>query len=83
MKTRTKTLDYWPQYMSKSVVATRFKLNHMIGNLMSRLLDYSKCSKNLNTFLFQFSNRIMVFRAMLVRISNREDPDQTASSEAV
>ena len=43
-------------------------------------------SKISNTFLFLFSNK-MVIRArihkMLVRNANREDPDQTASSEAV
>ena len=40
-----------------------------------------------NTFLFLFSNKILVIRAgihkMLVRIANRENPDQTASSESV
>ena len=39
------------------------------------------------TLLFLFSNKMLVFRAgihkMLVRIANREDPDQTASEEAV
>ena len=39
------------------------------------------------TFVFLFSNRMLGFMArihkMLVRIANREDPDQTASSEAV
>ena len=48
---------------------------------------YGKCSKILNTFLFLFSNKIMVFMAgiykMFVRIAKREDPDQTAFSEAV
>ena len=48
---------------------------------------YSKCSNISNTFLFLLSNTMLVFRAgiykMLVRIANREDPDQTASSEAV
>ena len=48
--------------------------------------DYSKCSKILNYFL-SFSNEMLVFRAgihkLLVRIANREDPDQTASSEVV
>ena len=48
---------------------------------------YGKCSKISNTPLFLFSNKMLVFTAgihiMLVRISNREDPDQTASSEAV
>ena len=47
---------------------------------------YGKCSKISNTFLFLFSNKMLVFRAgiqkFLVRVANREDPDQTASSEA-
>ena len=50
-------------------------------------LMYSNCSKISNTFLFLFSNKMLVFRAgihiMLLRIANREDPDQTALSEAV
>ena len=41
----------------------------------------------MNTFLLLFSNKIMVIKAgihkILVRITNREDPDQTVSSEAV
>ena len=48
---------------------------------------YGKCSKILNTLLFLFSNKTLVIQAgihiMHVRIANREDPDQTASSEAV
>ena len=48
---------------------------------------YGKCSKISNTFLLLFSNKMVIFRAgihkILVRIENREDPDQTASSEAV
>ena len=40
-----------------------------------------------NTFLSLFLDKMLVFRAgihkILVRIANREDPDQTASSEAV
>ena len=47
---------------------------------------YSKCSKILNTVHFLFSEKIWVIRAgihkMLVRIANREDCEQTASSEA-
>ena len=57
------------------------------------LYQYSDCAKILNTYLclfsiniFLFSNK-MVFRSgihkMLFRIANREDPDQTASEEAV
>ena len=48
---------------------------------------YGKCSKIWNTLLFLFYNKLVAIRAginkMLVRIANREDPDQTASSEAV
>ena len=51
------------------------------------LLIYDICSKILNTFLFLFLNKMLDMRAeihkMLVRIANREDPDQTASEEAV
>ena len=51
------------------------------------LESYGKCSKISNTFFFLFSNKMLVFRTgihkKLVRIANREDPDQTASSEAI
>ena len=50
-------------------------------------LKTGKCSKISNTFLFLLSTKMLVIRAgihkMLVSISNREDPDQTVSSEAV
>ena len=40
-----------------------------------------------NTFVFLLSNKMMVIKVgihkMRVRITNREDPDQTASSEVV
>ena len=61
---------------------------HYQYNLRKHILStkYGRCSKITNTFLFLFSNKILVFRAgthkMLVRIANREDPYQTAS-EAV
>ena len=46
-----------------------------------------KCSKISNIFLFLFSNKKLVISAvihkMIVRIANKEDPDQTASAEAV
>ena len=49
--------------------------------------SYGRCSKTSNTFLFLFSNKTLVIKAgthkMLVRSANREDPDQTASEEAV
>ena len=48
--------------------------------------NYGKCSKISNTFLFLFSSKMLVFEAgshkMHIRIANREDPDQNASSEA-
>ena len=46
---------------------------------------YGKHSKIPNSFLFLFSNKMLVFKAgihkILVRIANREDSDQTASSD--
>ena len=45
-------------------------------------MGYCKCSKISNIFLFLFSFKMLLFRAgipkMLVRIANREDPDQTS-----
>ena len=47
----------------------------------------SNCSKLSKTFFILFSNKMLIFKAgihkILVKIANREDPDQTASSEAV
>ena len=56
--------------------------------LMSVNVKYGKCSKILSTFLFLISNNIGYqymadIHKMLVRIVNREDSNQTASSEAV
>ena len=34
-------------------------------------ISYCKCSKILNTFLFQFSNKMLFIREMLARIANR------------
>ena len=45
--------------------------------------NYGKCSKILNSFLILYSDKRLVFRAgihkMLIRIANREDPDQKQS----
>ena len=53
---------------------------------ISETTYYGKCSKVLKTFLFLFSNNMLIIRAripkMFVRLVNREDPDQTCS-EAV
>ena len=46
-------------------------------------MNYSKFFKISNIFLILFANKMLVFRVesfkMLVRIANREDPDQAAS----
>ena len=51
------------------------------------VMSYGKFSKISNTFLFLFSNKILVFRAGIhknaVRIANSEYLYQIASSEAV
>ena len=50
-------------------------------------LNSTKCSKISNNFLSLLSNKILVFKhgicKMDVKIANSEDPDQTASLEAV
>ena len=51
------------------------------------MIIYGKCSKVSNTFILLLSTKMFVVKAgihkMLLRIANWEDPDQTASSEAV
>ena len=47
-------------------------------------INYYSCSKNSNTFIFLFSNKVLAWiHKILNRIANREGPDQTASSKAV
>ena len=61
-----------------------FEFSNMFINKKLHFLYFGKCSKILNTFLFLFSYKMFVSRAgnhtVLVRIANREYPDQTASS---
>ena len=47
------------------------------------LTDYGKLSKNSNTYLSGWIIKAGINHKTLVRIANREDPDRTASSEAV
>ena len=65
-------------HILNAAFSTLLKLCH------SYMVNVPKIS---NTFLFLFSNKKRVIRAVIhkmpVRIANREDPDQTASSEAV
>ena len=60
----------------KKILSTKAKYNVFMG--------YGKCSKILSTFLFEFSNKMLVFRAgihkIFVRIENRGDPDQRSGS---
>ena len=46
-------------------------------------MNYSKCFKISKNFLILFANKMLVFSVeslkMLVRIANKEDPDQTVS----
>ena len=55
--------------------------------VLSQQGPYGKWSKILNTFLFLFWSRILFIRVeihkMLNKTANREESDQTASSEAV
>ena len=45
--------------------------------------SYGKCSVILNTFLYLFSKKKCYLSGLDFTIPNREDPDQTASLEAV
>ena len=50
-----------------------------------RTFTVEDLKKVLNTFLFLFSNKMLVIKAgihkIFIKIANREDPDQTASSD--
>ena len=73
-------------YIKNSKLETNYVFNTKT-KFYFKLNSYGKCYKISNTFLFLFSNKMLVFRAgiykFLVRVANREDPNQTASSEAV
>ena len=73
--------------VSKSVpkiIIIRFLINLQVQSI-TQIADKNngKCSKISNTLFFLFSNKILFsgleFTKLLVRIANREDPDQTAS----
>ena len=79
----------WPLFYLKQdeegdpLFSSFSQLKDVLNNI-SGTVNVSKFS---NTFLFMFSNKILVTRAgshkMLGLIANREDPDQTVSLEAV
>ena len=55
------------------------RYTYWVSNILGNSKHYDKWSKFFNTFLFLFSNKMLVFRAgihkMLARIVNREDPE--------
>ena len=63
------------------------KIFYCYSSIAVKEVICGKCSKISNSIFFLFSNKMLAIRAgilkMLVRIANREDPDQTASSETV
>ena len=69
-----------------SLLAKVPTLGFLVFNALTEVY-FGECSIVSNTFLVLFSNKILLFKAgickLLVRMTNREDPDQTASSEAV
>ena len=64
------------------IIIIRFLINLQVQSI-TQIADNGKCSKISNTLFFLFSNKILFsgleFTKLLVRIGNREDPDQTAS----
>ena len=66
---------------------TKSETDNYVCQIFPYVHIYGKCSKISNTFQFLFSKKMWVIRAgihqMLDRKANREDPDQTASSEVV
>ena len=80
-----------------TLFASILNLSVMLGNYLQQTTSadnifrciFSWCfkAKIPNAFLFLFSIEMLLFRAgilkMLDKVANREDPDQTASSEAV
>ena len=55
----------------------------MLISTHTHIFVYDKCSKISKTFLFLFSNKMLVFRVgihkILVKKEGREDPDHTVS----
>ena len=71
--------------MRPDLLTVTSTIMHLLQDCMQFII-YGICSKISNDFLTLFSNKMMDIRAgilkMLVRIANRENPDQT-SLEAV
>ena len=79
----------WPVLAEHVKISPAYDWYYVDSFAMHRFcisVTYSKCSKILCSFIFLFSNKMLIFRAgihkTLVRRANREDPYQTASLEA-
>ena len=68
-----------PIFSPLSGIMVPKNLKLVMIEVMQIQYKYGKCSKILNTFIFLFSNKMLVISAgihkMLVRIANREDTD--------
>ena len=66
---------------------TNFDIDSYMTASMIEIFETANLYRVSNTFPVPFSNKMLVMKAgihkMLVRIANRGDPAQTASSEAV
>ena len=62
-------------------------MKERVNDIHIMSIEFSRCSKIWNIFLFLFSTKMFVIGAlinkMFVRIASRQDPDQPASSEEV
>ena len=71
----------------KIFVLSIFKWPFYTGFTLMHLTINGKCSKIVYTFLILFASKLLVIRAgihkRLVRITNRQDPDQTDSLKEV
>ena len=76
-------------YIFNGVQIVNWFVSYLYIHVLNRCCmgKYGRHSKILNKYLFLSSNEILVYQGwnckILVKIANREDPDQTASSEAV
>ena len=94
------SLKFFGKMMQRRIVLSFCSLCHARINILFSIrgcyypissdahANYGQCLKISNKFHFRFLTKMLVIRAgihkMLIRIANREDPNQTASSsEAV
>ena len=64
-------------FSSSSLINAVLNEKVVLAATHSRVYYFGKCPKILNTFLFLFSNKMLVFRAGIHRMLVRKDPDQS------